>query len=196
MFFIKTASLFFLVLALLCSTNIFSTIAQGRRWRLTALFLSIALLYHAELSTGIVLNAGALAVFSILFFFKPKQEVIKTAIAIILGGILAWKLCDVFPLFFDLGLMAAIPCVVFSLMYCKDIGCRLLTVIAAPLLGRLILSFCDYVLFDYAIINLGGDWSAPAQAAGCLTVIVIETAKLYFGRFYRLSRTNTTANQH
>lgn len=167
---------------------------KKHRWLLAAACAILAFAMAIEISIGFVVNVGSILIFALLYFYRAKHDRLKAVIAAIIGGLLGWKLCDVFPLFFDLGILCAVPCILFAVLYCKNLGCRLLIVLLAPLLSRLMVSLNDLVLFNYTIISIGGDWSNDAQAIGCFSVIILDSVKQTLFSF-RHRRSAAAANQ-
>lgn len=195
--FINSANLIFFILALLSFANVFSSVLKRRfyRWLLPAIFAMLTVFAAVEVDFGLIINLGAILSFSLLFVFTPaKKDWARIVLSSVLGGILAWKLCDRFPLFFELGILCALPTVILSLIFCKSIGSRILTALTAPLIARLILSAADQVLFDFAIVNIGGDWAISGQAISCLVIVAAEVIKLELTAF-RLSKRVALSNQ-
>lgn len=71
------------------------------------------------------------------------------------GGIAAWKLADMFPLFFELALLGGLALSLFTLLYCKSLEERF----CACALGGIVYELCfclqEYFLFTYCRIRLG-----------------------------------------
>ena len=92
-------------------------------------------------------------------------------IGAVLGGIVGWKLWDIFPLFFELGLLAAAPAVLFAALYCRDANAKALAVAAAPFVTLLMRAVGDYTMFQSAVLELGSGDALCAQAAGLLLLL-------------------------
>lgn len=86
------------------------------------------------------------------------------------GGVAAWKLADLLPLFFEPALLSGLALSLFVLLYCKRIEERF----CACALGGIAyeLSFClqEYFLFSYCHLRLGSLEGLSVSAMSLLTV--------------------------
>lgn len=86
------------------------------------------------------------------------------------GGIAAWKLVDMFPLFFEPALLSGLALSLFTLLYCKRMEERF----CACALGGIAyeLSFClqEYFLFSFCRFRLGSLNGLSVSAMGLLAV--------------------------
>lgn len=101
----------------------------------------------------------------------PTEHPIGAVLCAALGGMLGWKLWDLFPLFFELGFLVAAPTVLFSLFYCRDANARAIAVVSAPFFSLLIRAVGDYTLFFSAVLELGSGDALCAQIAGILCLL-------------------------
>lgn len=102
----------------------------------------------------------------------PTEHPIGAGLCAVLGGILGWKLFDLLPLFFEPGLLVAVPTAALSLFYCRDANAKALAVLAAPFLALWMRAVGDYTLFQTAVLELGDGNALCAQTAGLLLLLV------------------------
>ena len=101
----------------------------------------------------------------------PTDRPIGALLAAAFAGIAGWKLMDSFPLFRELGLLIAVPAVVFAQFYCRDRNAKALTVAAAPFFMLFCRAVGDYTLFNSAVLELGNGDAFSAQTAGLLLLL-------------------------
>ena len=98
----------------------------------------------------------------------PSDEPVRTVCAAMLGGLIGWKLCDTFPLFFEPGLLAALPTLLLAVLLCRTFGARALALAAAPFFLLLFRAIGDWILFESTVLELGDGDALSAQASGIL----------------------------
>ena len=101
----------------------------------------------------------------------PTDRPIGALLAAAFSGIAGWKLIDSFPLFFEPGLLIALPAIVFSLFYCRDANAKALAIAAAPFVMLFCRAVGDYTLFNSAVLELGNGDALCAQAVGLLLLL-------------------------
>lgn len=88
------------------------------------------------------------------------------------GGVAAWKLADMFPLFFEPALLGGLALSLFALLYCKRLEERF----SACALGGIVYELCfclqEYFLFTYCRIRLGSFGGLSISAMSLCTVTV------------------------
>ena len=150
--------------------------AQKRRL-LFGLPVVFALSFLPDLSETYVHACAAPCAFLLLAALScPTAHPIGAAICAALGGLFGWKLWDLFPLFFEQGLLVAVPTAVFSVFYCRDAKAKALAIAAAPFVSLLMRAIGDYTLFQSAVIELGNGDALCAQAAGLLLLLAGSAA--------------------
>ena len=121
----------------------------------------------------------------------PTDRPIGAALAAAFAGIAGWKLMDSFPLFPELGLLTAVPAVVFAQFYCRDRNAKALAVAAAPFVMLFCRAVGDYTLFQSAVLELGSGDAFMAQTAGLL--LLLAGGALYARVPVRLKRVRPLA---
>ena len=121
----------------------------------------------------------------------PTDRPIGAALAAAFAGIAGWKLMDSFPLFPELGLLTAVPAVVFAQFYCRDRNAKALAVAAAPFVMLLCHAVGDYTLFQSAVLELGSGDAFMAQTSGLL--LLLAGGALYARVPVRLKRVRPLA---
>ncbi|MDO4544037.1 MAG: hypothetical protein Q4C01_05725 [Clostridia bacterium] len=172
-----TASVFYAVLLILNLSNVWRIPAKKRH----ILSGVVALLMVASaVNSELFINATAVAALALPLILGIGREWWKAAIAGLTAGAIGWKLCDLFPLFFDLSLLGAIPAVLLACLLCKGRGARCLAVCISPIIARAILSLYDYSLFGYAPFEISNAVTNGTQAIGlsCVLLYSILEGKL------------------
>lgn len=119
----------------------------------------------------------------------PTDHPVGAALCAAFGGIVGWKLWDLFPLFFEPGLLIAVPTALFSVFYCRDANAKALAIAAAPFVSLLMRAVGDYTLFRSAVLELGSGEALCAQTAGLLLLLVGGALQMRFP--VRLPRVRT-----
>jgi hypothetical protein len=101
----------------------------------------------------------------------PTEQPVGAAFSAVLGGVIGWKLCETFPLFFEQGLLIAGPTLLVSMLYCRDPNARALALAAAPFVMLLCRAGADYTLFKSAVLELGNEDALTAQCVGILLLL-------------------------
>lgn len=101
----------------------------------------------------------------------PTDHPFGALFAALSGGLLGWELCDEFPLFFEQGLLIAVPTLLVCLPFCRDANARALAIAAAPFVMLLFRMAGDYTLFRSTVLELGNGDALCAQSAGLLLLL-------------------------
>ena len=107
----------------------------------------------------------------------PLKEPLSAAAAAVLSGVVGARLSDAFPLFFEQGLLTALPALFLSLCLAKRTGARALVIAAAPFCMLLFRAAGDAALFSFAVLELGTGDALAAQATGILLLFAVEELK-------------------
>ena len=169
-----TARILLIVTGLLTLGGWFDGCLDRRRKRglLPGLPTVFALSFLPELSeTYVHACAAPCAALLLAALLCPTAHPFGAVIGAALGGIVGWKLWDMFPLFFELGLLAAAPAVLFAALYCRDANAKALAVAAAPFVTLLMRAVGDYTLFQSTVLEIGNGDALCAQAAGLLLLL-------------------------
>ncbi|MDO4565127.1 MAG: hypothetical protein Q4C04_05885 [Clostridia bacterium] len=167
-----TASLFFGILLITTATGLWDAILRSRIQTIAAFAVVFALSFiDAELAV----YPASLLVLTLPFLLKIGQKWWRAVPALLIAGLLGWRLCDMYPLFFDLELLSAIPAALLAVLMCRTLGARALVVCLSPLIGQAALSLADFSLFGYAPLKIGSGAVSGAQAIG-LTAVFVFTA--------------------
>ena len=106
----------------------------------------------------------------------PLEEPLSAAAAAVLSGLVGARLSDAFPLFFEQGLLTALPALAFALLIPKSMGSRALAIAAAPFFMLLFRAAGDAMLFSFAVLELGTGDALAAEAVGILLLLAVEAA--------------------
>ena len=106
----------------------------------------------------------------------PTEQPLRAAFSAVLGGVIGWRLCETLPLFFEQGLLIAVPTLLVSMLYCRDPNARALALAAAPFFMLLCRAGADYTLFKSAVLELGNEDALTAQAVGILLLLAATAA--------------------
>lgn len=107
----------------------------------------------------------------------PTDHPFGALIAALSGGLLGWELCDEFPLFFEQGLLIAVPTLLVCLPFCRDANARALAIAAAPFVMLLFRMAGDYTLFRSTVLELGNGDALCAQTAGLLLLLLFGAVR-------------------
>ena len=97
----------------------------------------------------------------------------RIAIASVLGGLAAWKLCDLYPMFAELGVLMAIPILALGLLYCRTKEERAVTAVLSPLIASLCLSIADYSAFGFCAVSIGTEDGMVASLIVLLSLLFL-----------------------
>lgn len=159
-----------LVAFLIAGGELYSISLKRRRYFVTLFLLTLVASaigkVEGEGSTifpaALVLLAGS--------FLTLRSHWERVLLAGLFGGVAAWKLADLLPLFFEPALLSGLALSLFVLLYCKRIEERF----CACALGGIAyeLSFClqEYFLFSYCHLRLGSLEGLSVSAMSLLTV--------------------------
>ena len=170
-----TARILLLAVLLLAGGGWFDKVLPRRQK--TALLLGVpvvfALSYLPEIRETYVHACAAPCAFVLLIaLLCPTAHPIGAALCAALGGLLGWKLNDLFPLFFEPGLLIAVPTALLSVFYCRDANAKALALAAAPFVSLFLRAVGDYTLFQSAVLSLGDGDALCAQAVGFLLLLL------------------------
>lgn len=159
-----------LVAFLIAGGELYSISLKRRRYFVTLFLLTLVASaigkVEGEGSTifpaALVLLAGS--------FLTLRSHWERVLLAGLFGGVAAWKLADLLPLFFEPALLSGLALSLFVLLYCRSMVERF----CACALGGIAyeLSFClqEYFLFSYCHLRLGSLEGLSVSAMSLLTV--------------------------
>lgn len=118
---------------------------------------------------------------------KVRSHWERILLSSLFGGIAAWKIADLFPLFFEPALLSGLALTVFVMLYCRGMEERF----CACALGGLAyeFSFClqEYFLFTYCKIRFG---SLDGLSISAMSLCVVMGVGILHS--FRLSKKNAT----
>ncbi len=174
-----TARILMLILLLLAAGGWFDALLPKRKK--TAILLLLPAVFAAsyvptlrEPSVRMCTAPCAFALLCALLF--PTDHPLGALTAALLGGMVGWKLCDVFPLFPEQGLLIAAPTVLLAALYCRDASAKALAIAAAPFVMLFLRAVGDYLLFKSAVLELGCEDTFAAQTIGSALLLMGESA--------------------
>lgn len=161
-----------LVAFLIAGGELYSISLKRRRYFVTLFLLTLVVSavgkVEGEGSTifpaALVLLAGS--------FLTLRRHWERVLLAGLFGGVAAWKLADLLPLFFEPALLSGLGLSLFVLLYCRSIEERF----SACALGGIAyeLSYClqEYFLFSYCRLRLGSFNGLSISTVGLCVAIM------------------------
>lgn len=176
------ACILFLSLALLTLGGWLDETFENRRGKILTVvgaILGAALCFVGEFRDDTVRCYPVQAIFCLLMLMTMTvRHPVGVLLASVLGGLIGWKLNEVAPLFFEPGVLAAVPYVVCALVYCRMHSERVLAVTLAPFVSSLCVSVSDYSLFRYCTIQLGSPDGMVASLSALLALLGLHVVSL------------------
>lgn len=171
-----------LLIFLLVDMELFAFSKRQRRYFTILLLFVLGLSAIGELEwenftlfpAGVVLLAGT--------GIRARKHWERILLSGLFGGIAAWKVTDLFPLFFEPALLSGLALGLFTLLYCRGTEERF----CACALGGIAyeLGFClqEYFLFSYCRLRLGSLSGLSISAMGlCVVAACYPFSRLLLG---------------
>ncbi|MCL2696160.1 MAG: hypothetical protein FWE69_07535 [Clostridiales bacterium] len=128
------------------------------KWGVIAALLAAAMLVEFQWAMGahVLLHLSSCLLLGLAILLWRRGEGLCVLVSAVLAGVVAWKVADLYPLFWGIVPAQALIALLFAMIYCKESGARLLSITLAPMVSGFCFMFSDYFLFRYLFLHIGG----------------------------------------